>query len=463
MQDIFLRENIDTILDCLEEGIHIIDSNGTIVYYNSFAQRIDGIDRDKVRGQHLLEIYPSLTEESSTLLTVIRTGRPIFKKDQTFINYKGEKITTINTSIPIRGNNKILGAIEISKDITYVRKMSEEIVELQSKLYNSTDKLEYEEEEDTAEFGFNHIIGKNSRIMELKSLALKAAKTDVSVMVSGDTGTGKELFVQAIHNESRRRKKPFIAQNCAALPANLLEGILFGTAKGGFTGAEDRPGLFELADGGTLFLDEINSMPIELQSKILRVLQDGKFRRVGAIDTKDVDVRIISAINTSPEEALREKQLRRDLFYRLNVVSFEVPNLRDRKDDIPILTDYFIRKFNKRFKKNVRGLDPTVREIFQDYSWDGNVRELEHLLEGIISIIDVNIIGIDELPMKFKQYELVEEDQSLNDKLELKEKELIKESLLKTENNVTKAAEILKIPRQTLQYKIKKLNIKNDS
>ena len=146
MQDIFLRENIDTILDCLEEGIHIIDSNGTIVYYNSFAQRIDGIDRDKVRGQHLLEIYPSLTEESSTLLTVIRTGRPIFKKDQTFINYKGEKITTINTSIPIRGNNKILGAIEISKDITYVRKMSEEIVELQSKLYNSVDKLDYEEE-----------------------------------------------------------------------------------------------------------------------------------------------------------------------------------------------------------------------------------------------------------------------------------------------------------------------------
>lgn len=459
MQDIFLRENIHTILDCLEEGIHIIDSNGIIIYYNSFAQRIDGIDREKVQGQHLLEIYPSLTEKSSTLLTVMRTGKPIYKKEQTFLNYKGEKITTINTSIPIKTNEKMVGAMEISKDITTVKKMSEEIVDLQSKLYSAEDDKDGYFEEDRAKFSFNDIVGRNKQIIELKSLALRAAETDVSVMVSGDTGTGKELFVQAIHNESRRRDKPFIAQNCAALPANLLEGILFGTSKGGFTGAEDRPGLFELADGGTLFLDEINSMPLELQSKLLRVLQDGRLRRVGAIDTKDVDVRVISAINTSPMEALEEKQLRRDLFYRLNVVSFEVPRLRDRKDDIPILTDYFIKKFNRRFNKKIKGLDDRVKSLFQNYRWDGNVRELEHLLEGIISIIDGDIIEMEDLPLKFRQHQVVEEGISLNEKLEFKEKELIEEALLEVDGNVTRAAELLKIPRQTLQYRIKKLKI----
>lgn len=461
MQDIFLRENIGIILDSLQEGIHIIDGNGIIIYYNSFAQKIDGIDRDKVQGQHLLEIYPSLNEKSSTLLTVIRTGKPIYKEEQTFLNYKGEKITTLNTSIPIRSNKKIIGAIEISKDITDVRKMSEEIVELQSKLYNPDEKDEYIEE-DRAKFSFDDIVGRNSRIIELKSLGLKAAETDVSVMVSGDTGTGKELFVQAIHNESRRRCMPFIAQNCAALPANLLEGILFGTTKGGFTGAEDRPGLFELADGGTLFLDEINSMPIELQSKILRVLQDGRIRRVGSIDTKDVDVRVISAINTTPEIALEQKQLRRDLFYRLNVVTFEVPRLRDRKDDIPILTDYFIEKFNRRFKKNIKGIDPRVRSIFKEHKWDGNVRELEHLLEGVISIIDGDIIQVDDLPPKFREQEIIADNCSLKDRLEFKEKQLIKEALRDSEENVTRAAELLKIPRQTLQYKINKLEIKNN-
>ncbi|WP_353095541.1 sigma 54-interacting transcriptional regulator [Tissierella praeacuta] len=462
MKDLFFRENVLEILDYLEEGIHIIDKNGIIVYYNKFAQGIDGIEREKVVGRHLLEVYPSLTEETSTLLTVIRAGESMHKKEQTFLNYKGEKITTINSSIPITSKGKILGALEISKDITDVREMSEKIVDLQNKLYNNKmEKNSTGKNEESAYFTLLDIVGENKEIKRLKSLVLKAAESDVSVLISGDTGTGKELFVHSIHNASSRRYKPFITQNCAALPENLLEGILFGTIKGGFTGAEDRPGLFELANEGTLFLDEINSMPLELQSKLLRVLQDGTIRRVGATNTIKVDVRIIAATNTSPEEAVEKKQIRRDLYYRLNVVSFEVPLLRDRKDDIPVLVNHFINKFNNKLGKKVKGISKSVLDIFNDYKWDGNVRELEHLIEGIMSISDEEIIDIDDLPYKFKKleknYDIYEV--SLSEILEETERNIIEEALRQTNNNITRTAELLKIPRQTLQYRLNKLKI----
>ncbi|MSU00605.1 sigma-54 interaction domain-containing protein [Tissierella pigra] len=460
MKDLFFRENVLDILDYLEEGLHIIDKNGIIVYYNKFAQGIDGIDREKVIGRHLLEVYPSLTDETSTLLTVIRTGEPLYKKEQTFINYKGEKITTINTSIPIKSKGRIVGALEISKDITTVRQMSEKIVELQDKLYNKKQKPSTKKTNESAEYTLLDIIGEDKEILRLKSIVLKAGESDISVLVSGDTGTGKELFVHSIHNVSHRSSKPFITQNCAALPANLLEGILFGTIKGGFTGAEDRPGLFELAHGGTLFLDEINSMPLELQSKLLRVLQDGNIRRVGATNTIKVDVRIIAATNIPPEEAIEKRQIRKDLYYRLNVLSLEIPPLRERKGDIPILVNYFINKFNKKFDKKVENISNEVLNIFNNYDWSGNVRELEHLLEGIISISDKKILEVEDLPYKFKKYKKETiPNLSLTEILETTEKEIIKEALGKTDNNITKTAEILGIPRQTLQYKIQRLKL----
>lgn len=460
MRDIFLRENILEILDHLEEGIHIIDKNGIILYYNKFAQGIDGVDPDKVVGRHLLEVYPSLTEETSTLLTVIRTGKPIYKKEQTFLNYKGEKITTINSSIPIKSKGKIIGALEISRDITTVRQMSEKIVELQDRLYNNDKKnTKKDKGKSSAKYTLLDIVGENREMLRLKSLALKAAKSDVSILIYGDTGTGKELFVHSIHNASPRKNKPFIAQNCAALPANLLEGILFGTIKGGFTGAEDRPGLFELANGGTLFLDEINSMPLELQSKLLRVLQDGSIRRVGATNTIEVDVRIIAATNIPPEEAVEKRQMRRDLYYRLNVISFEIPPLRERKDDIPILTKYFIDKFNKKFNKKVEGVSDEVLNIFYNYEWNGNVRELENLIEGIMSITEKEIIEVEDLPYKFRQRKSKPFEMSLKEILEDTERSIIKEALKRTNNNITQAAELLKIPRQTLQYRLQKLKL----
>lgn len=460
MKDLFFKENILEILDYIEEGIHIVDKTGNIIYYNTFAREIDGIELDKSVGKHLLEIYPSLNDSSSTLLTVIRTGEAIYRQEQTFVNYKGEKITTINSSIPIKSKGKILGALEISRDITTVREMSEKIVDLQNMLYKSK---KTKKSKDTATYNFNDIIGQNKEIIRLKALARKASEGDATVLISGDTGTGKELFVHSIHNTSKRRHNPFITQNCAALPAGLLEGILFGTTKGGFTGAEDRPGLFELANGGTLFLDEINSMPMELQSKLLRVLQDGNVRRVGGTSTINVDIRIIAATNIPPEEAVEKKQLRKDLYYRLNVISFNIPSLKERKDDIEILSKYFINKFNEKLNKNVVGISKEALEILMNNSWEGNVRELEHLIEGIMNLHDLYLIDIEHLPTKITKNisnkKQKQETQSLKETLEETERTLIKNALNQTDNNITKSAEILKIPRQTLQYKLLKLKL----
>lgn len=463
MKEEFLKENIFQILDFVDEGIHIIDKNGKIIYYNKFAQKLDDIDREKAIGRHILEIYPSLSYNTSTLLKVIKTGVPIFYTEQTFLNYKGKKITTINSSIPIISNGEVEGALEISKDITQVRKLSEKIVDLQKELYKEGSGGP-KKNKGTSYYTFVDIVGQSDTMFKLKSLALKAAQTSSPVLIYGETGTGKELFVQSIHSASLRRNKPFIAQNCAALPSNLLEGILFGTVRGGFTGAEDRPGLFELADGGTLFLDEINSMPLDLQPKLLRVLQDGTVRRVGATKTINVDVRIIAATNMDPENAVANRLLRKDLYYRLNVIFFKIPELRNRKEDISLLTNYFIQKYNRKLDKSVKGVSKEVINIFMGYPWEGNVRELEHVIEGVMTIHDIDKITLKHLPQRFERFkksyiDISKMSKSLKSLVEQTEENAIYEALKETDWNITKTAEALNIPRQTLQYKIKKYNL----
>ncbi|EOD01676.1 sigma-54 interaction domain-containing protein [Caldisalinibacter kiritimatiensis] len=463
VKDLFLKENILNILDYLDEGIQIIDNRGKIIYYNKAAQKLDDIDREKAIGRHILEIYPSLSYETSTLLRVIQTGEPIFNQEQIFINYKGDKIATVNSTLPIKAKGKVVGALEISKDITQVKELSERIVDLQKKLFkNNKNKTPVKNR--NAKYTFVDIIGEGEQMLRLKSLALKAAETCSPVFIYGETGTGKELFVQSIHNASSRRNKPFIAQNCAALPSNLLEAILFGTVKGSFTGAENRTGLFELANGGTLFLDEINSMPLELQAKLLRVLQDGRIRRVGSTRTVDVDVRIIAAANVHPQEALRTKQIRKDLFYRLNVVSLQIPTLKERKVDIPILTEHFIDKYNEVLGKSVKGVSNKVIDVFYNYTWPGNVRELEHVIEGILNLYDIDIIELEHLPYQFNDFVLKQKSRQplrpLKETLAEVEKNIILDALNETNWNITKAADLIDIPRQTLQYKIKKYKLK---
>nr|WP_300092959.1 sigma 54-interacting transcriptional regulator [Sedimentibacter sp.] len=452
-------------INIITDGIHIVDASGKIVYYNVAAKQLDEIDVDKAIGRHILEVYPSLSFDTSTILKVLKTGKPIYNVEQNFVNYKGDKISTLNSTLPITYNNKVVGALEVSRNITKVRELSEKIVNLQRELYETSESLE-KTSKPLAKFNFLDIIGQNKEMLKLKSLGLKAAMSDSPVMVAGSTGTGKELFVQSIHNSSNRKHKPFIAQNCAALPSNLLESILFGSVKGSFTGAENRPGLFELANGGTLFLDEINSMPLELQTKLLRVLQDGRVRRVGSSNTVDVDVRVISAINTEISEVVENKQLRQDLFFRLNVITLVIPDLCKRKEDIPILVEHFIKKYNDKCNKFFSGISREVMDIFMDYSWPGNVRELEHAIESAVSLYDGDLIREEHLPFQFKNFHPANSSsldtsviQPLNVAVDKVEREIIISALEQTDYNIAKAAKLINVPRQTLQYKIKKLDI----
>ena len=267
--------------------------------------------------------------------------------------------------MPLMEGDKIIGAFELYRDSSSARELSEKIISLQKELYQKVSDQRELSKSSNAIYTFDDIIGESPVKIELKQKAKKIADSSSPVLVYGETGTGKELLVHAIHNASIiRRNKPFIAQNCAALPKTLLEGIIFGTTEGSFTGAKNKPGLFELANGGTLFLDEINSMDIELQAKLLRVLQDGVVRRLGGEKTLVVDVRIISSTNISPQEAVEKKLLRDDLYYRLNVIPMVIPPLRERKQDIPVLTEFFIKQYNEKLNKNVKQVTPEVMDIF---------------------------------------------------------------------------------------------------
>ena len=459
-EHIFDSRNMSIVLDYISDGIQIVDKEGNLVYSNRKAAILDDINIEKAIGRNLLDVYPSLSAETSTMLKVLRSGVSIINMEQTYTTYKGKKITTLNSTLPINYDGEILGAMEISKNITEVKALSDKVVDLQNKVFSGSTK-NYKER---AIYTFDDIVTNCPEVERLKAMAMRIAPTDANVLVYGETGTGKELLVQAIHNSSYRKSESFIAQNCAALPANLLEGILFGTMKGGFTGSVDRKGLFELADGGTLFLDEINSMPLELQAKLLRVLQEGAVRRIGDTKMIKVNVRVIAATNVNIDQAVESGSIRRDLLYRLNTIFFELPKLVDRGNDINTLTKYFIKKYNDKLYRDVKGVSEECKRIFSVYSWPGNVRELEHVIEGAMHLVDGKWITPEYLSNTVKKFvkktELsIRTESSLSEAITKTEIMMIKRALNFCQGNITKSAEKLKIPRQTLQYKIKKYGI----
>ncbi|WP_308647261.1 sigma-54 interaction domain-containing protein [Paenibacillus oleatilyticus] len=314
-------------------------------------------------------------------------------------------------------------------------------------------------------------MGSDPTFRQAISLAKKATRTQSPIMICGATGTGKELIAQSIHNASIRRDKAFIAINCAAVPKDLMEGLLFGTQKGAFTGAVDRPGFFEQADEGTLFLDELNSLDISLQSKLLRVLQDRKIRRVGGDVEQEVDARIITAMNMMPSEALQSGIIRSDLFYRLNVVTIVMPSLQERKSDIPELANHFIQHFNNLFGMDVKGIsDPAMQKMMQNH-WSGNIRELEHAIESAFNMMDGGQDLIQEYHLPAYVFQTKKEEISLASPadfsqeidlpkmLEELERDAIMTMLDKCQGNVSKTAEALGLRRQALQYKLDKYNI----
>jgi arginine utilization regulatory protein len=464
-------KNIDMILNALDEGIHIVDQEGRTIFYNKKVSEIDGLEPAEVLGRNIFESYPSLTLETSTLMQTLKTGKPIINEQQTFINSKGKKITTINRTIPLEFKDGEKGAMEISRDITQLEELTNDLNSLRTNLSSKGRKSRIDKLNNNTCYSFKDIIGESPAFKKVMKDAMRAAGSDSSVLLVGETGTGKELFAQSIHNASGRRSNPFIAQNCAALPKNLLEGLLFGTEKGSFTGAQSRPGLFEQADGGTILLDEINSMDPALQAKLLRVIQENRVRRIGGQKEIDIDVRIIATMNMAPDKAFRKQKLREDLFYRISVVYLELPPLRERKEDIPILVDHFIKYYNRKFSKSIKGIDRELEGMFKVYEWPGNVRELQHVIECAFNMLqNEERIYFEDLPEyikeRIKSSELAVDnvlftftgDQmpSLDEVLEKIEQKLISTALERTNGNISAAARKLKVSRQSLQYKMKK-------
>lgn len=451
------QEVLSAILKTIDEGIHVVNTEGKTIFYNEVAARHDGMNVKEVQGKDLLDVFPSLTENSSTLLRVIKTGKPIYNQTQVYVNIHGARIDTINTTLPIFVDKQIIGAVEIAKDYTRLKQLSESLLDLQK----SVNKNNKKKTSKNIKYTLDDLKTVNPIFQGLKDEARKLAKSDSPILVYGESGTGKELFVQGIHHASHRGDGPFIAQNCAAIPETLLESILFGTAKGSYTGAVERKGLFELADGGTLFLDELHTMPMELQAKLLRVLEDGMVRRIGSSQNISVDVRVIAAMNVHPNTALQSQKLRSDLYYRLNVFTFSLLPIRERKEDILFLTHYFIAFFNKTLNKRIHGAEQKVESFFLNHPWPGNVRELRHTIEYMMNVCDNENLQLKDLPIMMKQLaagnENSENHLSLRRNVEELEKQLIDTALELSAGNIKQAAKLLEIPRQTLQYKIKRL------
>lgn len=451
------------ILQHVDEGIHVLDKHGNTIIYNESMSNLEKMNSSDVMKKPFTEVFKGLNSENSTLLKALNSKIETKNLKQTYLNKDGKEISTINTTVPVIIDDEVIAVVEVAKNITKIEEMSNTILKLHDEI-GKPEKTKYKR---IRKYNFDNIVGRSGNFLDVIDRAKKSSKNSASVFIYGETGTGKELIAQSIHYASQRKDKPFIAQNCAALPESLLEGLLFGTHKGGFTGAIDRAGLFEQANGGTLLLDEINSLPYELQAKLLRVLQENYIRRVGGTHDIPIDVRIITTCNEQPQKILKEGKLRKDLFYRLNVIQINVPPLRERQDDIILLAKKFVNKYNDRFNKNVKDFSDKVKEYLRLYNYPGNVRELENIIMSAISmcedyesILDCNHFSIQySIDGQNDDFEDIE-DYGMDEYLRNYEKSIIEKALNKSNNNITRASKILKIKRQTLQHKIKKYGIK---
>jgi arginine utilization regulatory protein len=466
--------NFLAIFDEYSDGVLITNSDGIIVYYNHAMSRIDELDPENAILNHVTDVY-DLDDDTSLIMQCLNTRQHIVDEPIYYRTRMGKFANTIHNVHPIFNKNTLVGSICFVRDFNVLTETLSgmRLPESQQRLYQ-------------LDITFDTIIGRDPAFTDALNAARMAANTPSPVMLYGETGTGKELFARAIHNHSPRHGKKYTPVNCAAIPENLLEGILFGTSKGAFTGSINKAGLFERTSQGTIFLDEINSMPVGLQSKILRIVQERKVRRVGALKEIKFDLKIISSVNQDPHISITGGSLRADLFYRLGVVFIHIVPLRHRLTDLPLLVAHFIAKHNKALGRQVRTIDNQVMDMFGQYQWPGNVRELEHVIEGAMNIMGQDdMIQIEHLQSHFtngcgtisthslktarrqpSQTQVFQTDETENaDLISTKkehEKKMVWQALLQCRGNVTKSAEKLGVSRQLLYYKMKKYHLTRD-
>lgn len=442
------------IMDSVQEAIEVTDYDGHIIYVNPAFCRITGITFEERTKQNIYDASPD-----GALALALKSRKPV-KGYRTKVG--GSNAEVISNAVPIIIDEQLVGAVVIFQHITDIIKLTEELRKRTHIIQNLSDKYG---QVTKSKYCFENVVGNSHAIKECIRIGQLAAKTNSTVLVLGETGTGKELFAHAIHQASDRKERPFIAINCAAIPESLLESELFGYARGAFTGAtKDKIGKFELANSGTLFLDEIGDMNLLLQAKLLRVLQEREVERVGGNRPISIDVRVIAATNRNLKRLIREGSFREDLYYRLNVIEISLPSLRDRVEDIVNLANHTVKKLNRRLGKKVIGLSQDAVSIFHNYLWPGNVRELENVLERVMVTTETNFITLREISSYISYPETLKLKTAVEEILPLDqvEKMMIERALRRYGCNVAGkklAAQFLNISLATLYNKLKKYNI----
>jgi len=374
-----------TILDSIADGVFTVDEGWRITSFNRAAEQITGVPREEALGERCCEVFrASICEAGCALRQTMQTGEPIVNRQIFVIDTKGRKVPiSISTALLRDGQGRVIGGVETFRDLSHVEQLRKELA---------------------GRYSLGDIIGRSRAMRDLYEILPAIAASDSTVVIHGDSGTGKELFARAIHDLSPRRDRRFVALNCGALPDTLLESELFGYRAGAFTDARrDHPGRFAHADGGTLFLDEIGDISQPMQVRLLRVLQERQYEPLGSVETIRADVRVIVATHRNLAKLVEEGSFRQDLYYRINVIRLELPNLAERREDIPLLVEHFIGRFNRLQSKDVVGVSDEVLAMLMSHSFPGNARELENIIEHAFVLCNSGLIETHHLPLELRQ------------------------------------------------------------
>jgi PAS domain S-box-containing protein len=431
------------LLDFVPDGVFTVDAEWRVTFFNRAAEQVTGIARGEAVGRRCCDVFrTNICESACALKQTLATGRPVANKVVYIVDARGQKIPiSISTAVLKDDKGRVIGGVESFRDLRLVEQLQAEV---------------------RYEHSFSNIIGRSAAMREVFNLLPQIAESDSTVLIEGASGTGKELFARAIHDLSKRRKHAFVAVNCSALPDSLLESELFGYKAGAFTDAKrDKPGRFALAEGGTIFLDEVGDVSPAMQARLLRVLQEKVYEPLGAVAGVKADVRVIAATNKDLSKLVEQRLFRQDLFYRINVIRIELPNLCDRREDIPLLIDHFIARFNGLKGKDIAGVADDVLARLMEHPFPGNVRELENILEHAFVLCQAGLIQMQHLPTYLRGGQAVE-TLRLGKTITLSEMErlLIADALRRHHGNRNKAAKELGINPSTLFRKLRdwKLN-----
>jgi PAS domain S-box-containing protein len=434
-------DQMKMILNSVADGVFTVDENFIITSFNRAAEGITGVPAEEALGKPCCDVFRAeICEAECALKRTILSGKPVVNQAVFILRSDGKRVPiSISTAALKNDQGQVLGGVETFRDLTLVEALRKEVEK---------------------SFTFEDIISRNEKMQDIFAILPDVAVSDSTILIQGESGTGKELMANAIHNLSRRRKKPFVIVNCGAIPDNLLESELFGYKAGAFTDAKrDKPGRFAQANGGTLFLDEIGDVSPALQVRLLRVLQDGSFHPLGGTEAVKVNVRILCATNKDLKVLVDEGKFREDLFYRIRVFELSLPPLRERREDIPVLAEHFINRMNGLKGKDISGLSREAIVALMHYDWPGNIRELQNAIEHAFILCHGGLIDVRRLPFPLRQVSISKDGIPAGLTLAEIEARVIKEALARNNGQKLAAARELGIDKTTLWRKLRRMGL----